>query len=362
MAATSSVGRKVLRTNPSRGVRQRRLGRAVERAHDHDPDVGARARSRSMKASPSSISGRRGSTTTTSGCFAAHQVERRSGPPHARRRPRGAPRSPAVRQGSRRPDRPRRRRGLGAAHTRGSGSCIRAIVARAATEPGTDSCRGRGRPKDGGPSTSSVADRRGRCGSRRPPGSEPAATATASGTTTSMVVPLPGTLRQVNDAPMRGGRACIPASPRWPAGTRADRSPCRRPRSEADAVAGASDLEADLPRGGVLDDVVQRLLGDPVEGLLDRQRQSLVAERALDHDRQADPALERRGVGLERAGQPVLFEVARTQLEDQRAHLGERLALEVAELAQLGPGGIDVAVEQQLDRASTRGSSRRAPG
>ena len=110
------------------------------------------------------------------------------------------------------------------------------------------------------------------------------------------------------------------------------------------------DLEADLARRGVLDDVVERLLRDPVEDLLDGQREPLI-ERALDHDRQPDPALERGGVRPQRAGEPVLLEVAGTQLEDQRAHLGERLALEVAQLAELASGGVRVAVEQQLDRA-----------
>ena len=62
-----------------------------------------------------------------------------------------------------------------------------------------------------------------------------------------------------------------------------------------------AELEPDLAGAGVLDDVVQRLLGDPVEDLLDRQRQPLV-ERALDDDRQPDPALERGGVRAQRAG------------------------------------------------------------
>ena len=40
-------------------------------------------------------------------------------------------------------------------------------------------------------------------------------------------------------------------------------------------------------------------------------------------------------MGLERADKAVLLEVAGPQLEDEGAHLGERLALEVAQLAEL---------------------------
>ena len=165
-----------------------------------------------------------------------------------------------------------------------------------------------------------------------------------------MVVPLPLTLLHVNVAPIRVARACIPASPRWPAGTwdgskplpsssMRSRTPDTRP----------THLDADLPGSRVLHDVVERLLGDAVQGLLDRQREPLVAERALDHDRQPDPALEGRGMGLERPSQAVLLEVPGPELEDERPHLREGLALQLAQLGHLGPGRLDVAVQQQLD-------------
>ena len=48
----------------------------------------------------------------------------------------------------------------------------------------------------------------------------PAAASAAFGTTTSTVVPSPGTLRTENRAPILSARARIPASPRWPSGTR----------------------------------------------------------------------------------------------------------------------------------------------
>ena len=60
-------------------------------------------------------------------------------------------------------------------------------------------------------------------------------------------------------------------------------------------------------------------------------------------------------MGLERADQAVLLEVAGPELEDQRAHLGERLALELAELGQLRPRRVRVAVEQHLDGARHQG-------
>ena len=91
------------------------------------------------------------------------------------------------------------------------------------------------------------------------------------------------------------------------------------------------------------------------------QRQPLV-ERALDHDRQPDPTLERGGMRPEGAGQAVLLQVAGPQLEDQRPHLGEGLALQLPELGELGPGGADIAVEEHLDRARDQASSRTAPG
>ena len=56
-----------------------------------------------------------------------------------------------------------------------------------------------------------------------------------------------------------------------------------------------------------------------------------------------------------RADEAVLLEVARAELEDQRPHLGERLALELAQLGELRPRRVGVAVEQHLDRARHEG-------
>ena len=213
------------------------------------------------------------------------------------------------------------------------------------------------------PATSSVADR-GCLGPRRPhaspgrrPTPRPRRSASASGDEpTSIVVPSPGRLSQANRAPIRSARARMPARPRWPSGTVAGSNPLPSSSTRSRTPPStAADLDADLAGAGVLDDVVERLLGDPVEHLLDRQRQP-VLEVALDDDRQAEPALQRRGVGLERTHQAVLLEVAGAQLEDQRAHLGQRLALQLAELGRAGSRAASGSVlEQQLDRARHEG-------
>ena len=56
--------------------------------------------------------------------------------------------------------------------------------------------------------------------------------------------------------------------------------------AQPDPAADGVDADPDLLGLGVLDDVVERLLGDPVERLLDGQRQP-VGEVALDDDGQA---------------------------------------------------------------------------
>ena len=209
--------------------------------------------------------------------------------------------------------------------------------------------------------TSSVADR-GRVGAGGAPraGASPAgrgrsrSSASASGPRpTSIVVPAPGWLSHENVAPTRSARARMPASPRWPSGTVAGSKPLpsSSTRSRTPPSTGR-DLDPDLPGGRVLDDVVERLLGDPVEHLLGRQRQPIL-EVALDDDRQPEPALQRRRVGLERADEAVLLEVARPKLEDQRAHLGEGLALELAQLAELArappPGRVSSSISTERD-------------
>ena len=68
--------------------------------------------------------------------------------------------------------------------------------------------------------------------------------------------------------------------------SRRDRSRGRRPRSRADTMPSLRvEHDAHVPGLGVLDDVRQRLLHDPVERRLDLGRQAAVAEIGLDLDR-----------------------------------------------------------------------------
>src|SRR5258705_10583004 len=116
---------------------------------------------------------------------------------------------------------------------------------------------------------------------------------------------------------------------------------------EAPVAPAASQVEPDLPSAGVLDDVVEGLLGDPVQPLLDLEWQPIIKVR-FDDDREADAALQGGGVGPQRAHESVLLDVARSKLEDQGAHLSERFALELAQLAQLLAGRIGVTLEEEL--------------
>ena len=61
-------------------------------------------------------------------------------------------------------------------------------------------------------------------------------------------------------------------------------------------------------------------------------------------------AREHRDLLAQRARETVLVQVGRTQAEDQRAQLGERLARELAHPFELSAGGIYVAVEQRRGR------------
>ena len=115
--------------------------------------------------------------------------------------------------------------------------------------------------------------------------------------------------------PCTSRRSCPPGRASRPA---RDGRPARAPASKplpSSRIRSTTSARADRPpaRPGarrVLDDVVERLLGDPVEDLLDLERQPLVSS-LVDDDRQPDPALERGGVGPQRRQQPVVLEVAR---------------------------------------------------
>ena len=65
-------------------------------------------------------------------------------------------------------------------------------------------------------------------------------------------------------------------------------------------------------------------------------------------------------MGPEGRQQAVLLEVARAELEDQRPHLGQRLALEVAQRRQLRLGRRRVAVDEELGRPGDEGHQNSA--
>ena len=264
-----------------------------------------------MKSRPPSISGRRGSTTTTSGW--PRSTSSRAGPAFpalpttTRRSP--IPKSPARLSRTRSSASTTRTRsgagpGLGVVHPAHRGPprprCGNGLLAEA-----------RHRPKDGAPPTSSVADRRDRrrglARARLGAGRRDRRTGAR---TTSMVVPLPAhaaTGERRADA-RRAGPPSRRARDGRP-GRAWGRSPCRRRRS----AGGRRRGPARPRRGPVARRRASRRCGAP-PGRCGREPPrprsgSRSSERALDDDRQADPALQGRGVGLEGAGQAILFEV-----------------------------------------------------
>ena len=176
-----------------------------------------------------------------------------------------------------------------------------------------------------------------------------------AGTTTSIVVPLPGCESTLNRPPIRSARARIPARPRCPGGT----APASKPAPSSmtampDPVRHATDDQLDGVGRGVLDDVVERLLTDPVEAVLDLVRQPLV-ELGLDDDRQPDPALDGGRLAPEGGHEPILLESAGPQLEDERAHLRKGVALEVTQGGEPHARRGRVLGEQQLDAPGDQG-------
>ena len=67
-------------------------------------------------------------------------------------------------------------------------------------------------------------------------------------------------------------------------------------------------------------------------------------------------------VGPDRLDQAVLLQVGGPQLEDERPHLGERLALQLPQLTQHLARGGRVAVHEQLDAAGGEGHAEQRLG
>ena len=185
---------------------------------------------------------------------------------------------------------------------------------------------------------------------------------TISGTTTSTVVPLPGVEVTVSWPPSRSARERIPVSPRWPSGTLVGSKPRPSSVTSRRTPSGTRPTSSrTCARAGVLDDVVERLLGDPVERLLDLDRRPL-RQLGLDHDRQPDPPGQRRRVRAQRLDQAVLLDVARPELEDQRPHLGQGVALQLAQRDELLRAPATGPCRAGARSSATGASSRTAPG
>ena len=153
---------------------------------------------------------------------------------------------------------------------------------------------------------------------------DPLVLAHRSGTSATIVAPAPGLDSIFSLPPSSASRSPMPSSP----------SPSPPPSGgEAAAVvldhggdraAAASEDDADRARLGVLDDVRQRLLHDPVERRLDVARQP-VADVRLEVD--AHPGLLGEGVAqaLERRDEAEVVERLRPQLDREAADVVQRL-------------------------------------
>ena len=168
-----------------------------------------------------------------------------------------------------------------------------------------------------------------------------------AGTSSATVVPAPGRESILSAPPSARARSSIEVSP------------SRRERSaglvgvEADAVvvdrhaqvpvAASSRTSMRLARG-VAQRVLQRLLGD-AEDLAARPARGSASPSTLERDRVAVHAPQDVDVLAQRRGQALVSARGRAQLEDQRAQLLHRLARELLQAPQLGPGLGGVAVE-----------------
>ena len=114
-------------------------------------------------------------------------------------------------------------------------------------------------------------------------------------------------------------------------------------------TAGATRHDhAHVLRLGVLHDVRQRLLHEPVERRLDLGRQALAAEIRLDLGRDAASLGERLAEPLERGGEAEVVQRGRPQLDREPPHVLERAD---DQLSQLGLGLLGLVV--RLRRADS---------
>ena len=244
----AAVGRSCGRTRrpPPRGP----WSSTLVAAHHEDADAGRRGADLRDESTTAVHSGSRGSTTTTSGCRSANEVEGRPVWPADADDHEPVADARAGRRGSRGPDRRDRRRGRAA----GAGVPARSACRswwRTGRRAGTrHPARQRSAERRSRPTSSrrGSASRSAAAGARRRPPS-----IAAAGTMTSMVVPSPVRCATVNAPPILSARARIPARPRWPSGTRVGSKPlpssriCRRtPRWPCRARGGPARAPACL--------------------------------------------------------------------------------------------------------------------
>ena len=239
-----------------------------------------------MKARPPSTSGSRGSTTTTSGSVGLDRRERRADVAGTARRPRAGRRGRAGRPGSPGPDGRRRRRRRGAA--RRPGAAARAVRSSCRSSPtGVAAERP---PADGaGTVVATSALRHRPCADRSAVDARRVVGAAATGRR-PVASPRPfGDGTDLDRGPLPGRRHREPAADPLGAGAHPGEPEVAvrdRSRVEPLAVVGTAQARrspavrpsstAHLARGRVLDDVVERLLGDPVE---DRPRRRAAGAR-----------------------------------------------------------------------------------
>ena len=319
---------------------------------------GAVARSRSMNARPPSSSGSRGSIDDDVGAVASHELERRPGAGRRCRRPRRRapmPRS-AVRLSRTRSSASTTRTRSGAT-VPGSGSCMAPWCGRGpATAERTDA-EVAPRPNDGVRPTSSVADRRGR---QRRDGRRARRRPARRGVRDERPrswSPRPARSCSENVAPIRSARASIPARPRWPAGTWRGSNPLPSSCDAQPDAAARRGRPRPGPgaRAGVLDDVVERLLRDPIERLLDRRAAAARPGRSPRRPAgRSGPGAPPCASGAPRPGRPARGCPGRSSKMSARISASASRCSSRS-CVELRLGRLDVALEQQLDRARHEG-------
>ena len=165
-------------------------------------------------------------------------------------------------------------------------------------------------------------------------------------------MPAPAAERISSVPPIRSARSSIDVSPsrreRMPSAAGSKPTPSSS-ISSSEPVAVAAEHDRDVARVGVLDRVLERLLGD-AEHLEVARRigRRLVLDRELDLE--PFEAAHQPDVLAERPAEPVEREVERPELEHERAQLLERVLRERLQPLDLVARRGRIAVEQRPGR------------